>query len=172
MIDLLNNPIIKPKATDMKLRDAYPSKYLASEDLGDNEVTVKIKAVRMEPLRDRNTGEMVDKPILYFFNKEKGMVLNPTNWKRLELAFGTDETDEYIGKTVVVYVDATPMGPGLHIRGVPVKAKPSASAPRAGKPKEKYNPHVEHPHPMDASENPAEGMPENMEEILDDDIPF
>ena len=152
------------------MKDAYPSKYLASEDLGDNEATVKIKSIRMEKLNDRKTGEEVDKPILYFFGKEKGMVLNPSNWKRLQMAFGTDETDDYIGKSIIIYVDMTPLGPGLHVRGVKPAAKASGFNAEMKPPK--WTPSKEYREQQAQAEGDSENPGAGMEEALNDEIPF
>ena len=83
----------------MKSTDIFPSKYLKSADLQGREPTVIIARVVME---DFTNGER--KPIMYFQGKEKGMVLNRTNWDRIAFLYG-DESDDWAGKRIQLYVE-------------------------------------------------------------------
>ena len=58
----------------MLISQAYPSKYLKSDDLGDKTVRVVMDFVEIQDVGD---GEF--KPVLYFQGKDRGMVLNLTN---------------------------------------------------------------------------------------------
>jgi hypothetical protein len=81
----------------MRIGAAFPSKYLKASDLQGVEVTVFIDHVAME---DINKGEM--KPVIYFRGKKKGVVLNKTNSRKIEAAYG-DETDEWSGQPIILY---------------------------------------------------------------------
>ena len=83
----------------MDIRDAFPAKYLKSEDIGDRRVSVTLDRCEMEQM----PGDKVEiKPVLYFRGKEKGLVLNVTNSNTLEIAYGFD-TDKWIGQVGVLF---------------------------------------------------------------------
>jgi hypothetical protein len=102
----------------MKRANLFPSKYLRASDLNGKEVGVQISAVALEPVgQDKSM-----KAVVYFANKQKGMVLNATNYDRLAEKFG-DETDDWGGKDLVLFTELTrnPQGatvPGLRLRPV------------------------------------------------------
>lgn len=80
----------------MNVNDVFPSKYLKAADLNNREVQVTISGVEMEDLN----GEQ--KAIVYFQNKQKGVVLNKTNATNIAGAYG-DDTDSWIGQPVVLF---------------------------------------------------------------------
>jgi hypothetical protein len=79
----------------MKIGTLYPSKYLKADDIED-ELILTIKSMEM------SDGLEVEKPILYFEEGEKGLILNKTNAMAISSAFGS-ETDLWIGKKIVLY---------------------------------------------------------------------
>lgn len=85
----------------MKINDAFPSKYLAAADLDDKTVPVEIEKVRMEEI-----GDQEEKPVIYFKNQNKGMVLNKTNATTIAGIHGND-TDEWIGKMISLFPTQT-----------------------------------------------------------------
>ena len=90
----------------MKLSQAVKteSKYLSAGDLPEGaEVKLVIRSVRMEQLE----GKGKEQPVLYFQGKEKGLVLNVTNSRRLVAAFGDRDLHEYVGQTILLYRDQT-----------------------------------------------------------------
>lgn len=82
----------------MKANDVFPSSYLKAEDLGTSSPTVTIFGVKLEKLGDD------EKPVIYFQGKEKGLVLNRTNWNMLAEITGQDDSDNWNGKKVKLYV--------------------------------------------------------------------
>lgn len=95
----------------MKTNDAFPSKYLKSEEalFDDGEVTATIKDVVKETMRGgQNSGKAEqDKPVMYFRELPKGLVMNKTNWGICEKMFGSDESDDWIGNKVTLTVIET-----------------------------------------------------------------
>lgn len=81
----------------MKILSCFPSKYLKAADLGDRKITAVMDYVALEDI-----GEPDPKPILYFKNCPKGMVLNKTNAKTILAAYG-DETDRWRDKTILMF---------------------------------------------------------------------
>ena len=57
----------------MKVNEAFPSKFLKADDLQDRTVKLTIDRVEMDEVGDGR------KPIAYFKDAKKGLVLNVTN---------------------------------------------------------------------------------------------
>lgn len=81
----------------MKISNAFPSKYLRAADLQDRQIRAVMKLVEME-----NIGDDDKKPVLYFMKGTKGLVLNKTNSKAISNAYG-DDTDNWEGKEVILF---------------------------------------------------------------------
>jgi hypothetical protein len=88
------------------------SQWMKAADL-DEELLLKIKDVTEEPVGAGKEKEM--KLCVWFTNQKQGLLLNKTNNRTLRGAYG-DETDEWVGKRVVVFVVETERGPGLRVR--------------------------------------------------------
>lgn len=82
----------------MNINGAFPSTYLKAADLQGRRALVTISHVKLEDIGDEH------KPVLYFVGKEKGIVLNKTNANMITEIVGSDETDHWKGKAVVLYV--------------------------------------------------------------------
>lgn len=132
----------------MKIGEMKESKYLKKEDVGDG-VLVTIKSIKHENVGlDTQPEEM--KYVMYFNeavnNEHKGIVLNWTNIQLAAKACGSEDTDDWPGKQVVLYEDPNVSFQGKLVGGIRIRA-----------PKQPQQPAVV------ASENPAAGL---------DDIPF
>lgn len=97
----------------MKVSQAYPSRWLKAEDIGERrKVRCTIKEVVMETISDE------DKMVAYFNGKSKGLMVNKTNAGRLAAAYG-DETDDWRGKEIYLYVERVQfqgrMVPGIRV---------------------------------------------------------
>jgi hypothetical protein len=77
---------------------AFPGRYLKSEDLMGEIMTVTIKGLAMEQVS--RSGD--PQPVLYFKEFQKGLVLNKTNSKTIAKAHG-DETNHWRGRQVDLY---------------------------------------------------------------------
>jgi hypothetical protein len=89
----------------MKLSDYVKgeSKYLKADDLPlGKELRLTISKVELEVIE--NDDGKSDKAVLYFAGKEKGLVLNATNGKKLIEAYG-DDTAAYTSCAIVLYRD-------------------------------------------------------------------
>lgn len=85
----------------MKSSDVFPSRYLKAEEL-DEDVALTMSHVDMEEMKTQK-GEAQNKPVLYFKEIDKGLVLNKTNWSLIAKQYG-DESDEWAGKPVTLTV--------------------------------------------------------------------
>jgi hypothetical protein len=84
----------------MNIDDCFPSKYISANDIA-NPITVRMREVLPEEMDDRK-GNKVSKPVLYFANATKGLVLNKTNATTIGDAFGS-ETNEWGGHRITLY---------------------------------------------------------------------
>lgn len=80
----------------MKRSDIFPSNYVKCEDLKGKQVTLRIKDVTVEKMGDD------EKPVCWFYQREKGLVLNQTNWDIIEGIHGP-ESDDWLGKSITIY---------------------------------------------------------------------
>lgn len=87
----------------MRTNDVFPSKYLKAEDeiFDDGEVVATIKEVALESLKSREKGEE-NKPVMYFKELPKGLILNKTNWGICERLFGSDDSDDWLNERVLL----------------------------------------------------------------------
>lgn len=132
-----------PKTSEMR-----ESKFLKKEDVGRGAIGTIESCVRMNVAKEGAEPEL--KWCLTFHEIEKPLVLNSTNIQLCEQILGSDETDQWIGKRIVLYTDPSVMYAGKIIGGIRVRA-PKATAP---------------PPVVAAPAAVASG------EIHDDDIPF
>lgn len=118
-----------------KIGEMIESKYLKQSDV-DDEVVVTVQKVGKA-----NVAKKDDEPeykwLVRFDEFPKPMVLNSTNIKRLAKACSSDDTDDWIGKQVILYVDpdvefAGNVVGGLRIRASQPKAKSVPPANKTG----------------------------------------
>lgn len=115
-----------------KVSEMLQSKYLRKEDI-DDDTHVTIRGVKLEDIGIGDNSEQ--KWVIYYKEFTKGHVLNVTTIRILEAAFG-DETDNWKGKQIMLYVDPSVSFQGRVVGGLRVRVpKPSKAAERApGKP--------------------------------------
>ena len=103
----------------MKIDALLPSKYLKQSDV-DGEVLVTVKDLKKVNVA-RDDEEADYKYVIGFKEYEKPMVLNATNIKRLGKALG-DDTDDWPGGQVVLYVDENIEFGGNVVGGLRIRA--------------------------------------------------
>jgi hypothetical protein len=141
----------------MRIGAAFPSKYLKASDLQGVEATVFIDRVAME---DINRGEM--KPVVYFRGKKKGVVLNKTNSRKIEAAYG-DETDEWSGQPIILYETEVDFQ-GDTVQAIRVKIPPLSQRKQMA---------AQPPARQDDASSPDNGAPPpSSERDYDDEVPF
>jgi hypothetical protein len=104
-----------------KVSEMIVSKYLKKEDFDEDQVCT-IKDCKLEEISQQ--GET--KWILYFREHQKGLVLNTTTIRVLEQAFG-DNSDDWIGKRVKVYVDPNVSFQGRVVGGLRLRPPPKGT---------------------------------------------
>lgn len=132
------------------INEVFPSHYLKASDLNGREAVVTIDRVDLEQVgRDKET-----KAILYFVGKQKGMVLNKTNARKVTEIAGSALTEEWRGTAVVVYPTETEFA-GETVECLRIKAVKKAPAKMSRMTKPEPPPEEDYSAPLS-----------------DDDIPF
>jgi hypothetical protein len=111
----------------MKKGDALPGKYLSKDDF-PAATLVTIKMVTLEMVKsDRGPDEC--KPVAYFreasntgLDLARGVILNVGNWEACEEITGEDDSDNWMNKQVVVYVDPDVTFGGKRVGGIRIRA--------------------------------------------------
>lgn len=132
-----------------KVSDMIVSKFLRKEDFDEDRV-MTIRGVKLE---DMPGDDGQQKWVLYFREEAKGMALNVTTIRVLEKAFG-DDSDQWVGKKVKVYVDPNVSFGGRVVGGLRLMP-PKNTAARTPPPPP-----------------PEERAPVTSDDHFDDDIPF
>jgi hypothetical protein len=81
----------------MRRDEIFKSKYWKATNVYED-ILVKIKTVIMEILGE----EREEKMVVYFVGKQKGLVLNLTNFNTIARICGSDETNDWDGQDIVL----------------------------------------------------------------------
>lgn len=92
--------------------------YLQKEEIPDSGAVARIRAAKEDTLEDDERSKL----ILYFDGLDKGLVCNKTNINTIIDVLGSDETDDWIGRDVELYVDHGVMFAGKRVGGIRVRA--------------------------------------------------
>lgn len=105
----------------MNLNEVFPSTYLKKEHLpGNRDLILTIDSCTKENVGQGQDAEV--RPVLWFKEDERGLVLNKTNVGRLYAAYNTVETDDLQGKKVSLYVDHEVGFGGKTVGGIRIRA--------------------------------------------------
>src|SRR5438105_14806874 len=107
----------------MNLDDVYQNKYLKAGDVSETPKSYTITDVNVEEI-GRNKDE---KLVINFKGEKKGFVCNRTNAKTIAKALGSEETDEWIGKSVKLYSTEVQFGDEM-VEAIRVSLKPGTPA--------------------------------------------
>lgn len=104
----------------MKVSDLKQSKYLTKNDCGKG-ILVTIADVKQENLA--LTGQPIQlKWCMYFQEDVKPLVLNATKGQILQVIFGSDNSDDWLGKKIVAFHDPTITNRGQVVGGIGIRA--------------------------------------------------
>ncbi len=103
-----------------RICDMIPSNYLKQADFDQNGTIVSVKG-----LEQKNVAQDDQEPDLkwciFFTEFDKPMVLNTTNINAMAEACDSDNSDDWMGQEVVVYVDAKINFGGKRVGGLRVR---------------------------------------------------
>lgn len=115
-----------PRTSEMR-----ESKFLKQADVGNGALMTVESCDQYNVAKEG--AEPEHKWCLVFAETDKPLVLNSTNIQLCERIFGSDNTDEWVGKKLVVYTDPTVSYGGKITGGVRVRA-PKQPAKTTAKP--------------------------------------
>jgi hypothetical protein len=104
-----------PKTSEMR-----ESKFLKKEDVGNGMLMTVAGCEQYNVAKEGAPPE--HKWCLTFQETDKPLVLNSTNIQLCEAIFGNDDTDQWVGKNIVLYTDPTIMYAGKVVGGIRVRA--------------------------------------------------
>lgn len=104
----------------MKQHDVFPGKYLKAADLADASPVVTIDRVTIEDI-----GDNTSKPVVYFVGKDRGVVLNRTNWNTIEDLSGEPDSDQWPGTRIMLVVRKVEFQ-GKRVPAIRIEAAPSS----------------------------------------------
>ncbi len=108
-----------------------PSKYLKKEDV-PTPALVTIRSFSHENVAPQGQPEE-KKWIIHFEEFENGMVMNSTNLQLCAVALGSEETEEWMGRQVVIFNDPNVSFGGKLTGGLRVRAMRRAAPPAAAR---------------------------------------
>lgn len=114
----------------MKINEMLPSTYLKQSDFNESGFIVTITGIEHKNVARPDEEEEL-KYILNFKEFDRGMVLNSTNINACAKACESDDTDDWIGKEVIVYVDPNVGFAGKTTGGLRIKKYTEPKAPTA-----------------------------------------
>jgi len=110
----------------MHISKMTESKYLKQEDVGEEG-----KLVTIESLKRTNVAREDDEPefkyVMHFRETPKPLVMNATNIQLCARACGSDETDEWVGKRIVLYADPNVSYAGKLVGGIRIRQPKGAT---------------------------------------------
>ena len=133
----------------------WPSKHLTEADLQGFECVMTIKGVTLEKIENGSGSEQ--KGVVYFYECERGMVLNKTNGERIMRLHG-DETEYWRNERIALYPSEANLG-GRVVKCIRVReAAPDPNAP-TGLPPTHMQPGQPAPDPRHHQPYPVQGQP-------------
>jgi hypothetical protein len=113
----------------MKLTQMFPRRYATGEDLQGRPITLTITSIILEKMHPQANAPEVEKWVMYFKEAKKGVVLNRTLAYQIAEFLGSEDTDDWAGKSITIYPQPmTVAGKKVTaIRARAAKVKPGAA---------------------------------------------
>lgn len=110
----------------MNIHDAYPGKWLKASDLGDEDHAVTIESVKLESVGQGEQAQQ--KLVLKFHEFTKPLVCNLTNGKAIAKLVGSEDTDQWPGKRITLWVNPDVQFGSEIVSAIRVRGKAPAKA--------------------------------------------
>jgi len=87
--------------------DRFPSRTLSANDLIVNgrPQLKRVTIVRVVEEQFTNDGKTDTKPVAYFKETEKGLVISATKWDAIAQVSGVDDDDQWVGTKLELFLD-------------------------------------------------------------------
>lgn len=102
----------------MKVSDIYGGNSLKAEDIGTSRPVVTIESVEVKRF------DKGDKAVVHFRGKDKVLICNLTNWNAIVDVTGEDDSDNWAGRKIQLYVDRNVMFQGKRVPAIRVTEPP------------------------------------------------
>lgn len=109
----------KAKTNNMDINEAFPSKWLKATEF-EEDMILTMNIVQMEDIGQGEDKET--KPVLYFKETDKGLVLNKTNATTITTLYGSNTT-KWGGKKIALFPTEVAFG-GKQTLAIRVRMKP------------------------------------------------
>lgn len=113
----------------MRTSEMIDSKYLKQSDVPEPVIVTIKKLGKINLAKEGEADEM--KWAIRFDEFPKPMLLNSTNIKLLEKATGSDDTDDWLGKEVILYNDENVTFGGQVVGGLRIRRQQAAPTRRS-----------------------------------------
>ena len=110
------------------VKDMIPSTYLKKEDFDEPTICTVAKVGKKNIAKDDETPDV--KWLVKFDEFDKPMILNKSNIEALADACDSQDTDDWLGKEVIVYVDPNVMFAGERKGGLRIRKNIAAAQPK------------------------------------------
>ncbi len=101
------------------MSEMFPSNYLKEFDVGDGQLWT-VKSITHEEVGRGENAEM--RWVMRFEETPKRLALNKTNAKKAAKVFGSENTEDWVGKQIVLYWDPEVVYGGDEVGGVRLRA--------------------------------------------------
>ena len=81
----------------------FPSRFLKGEEISGKEVPVTIRDIKKELVYSRQTNKKGEVLVMYFQGKDRGVVMKKERSTDMKAITGSDDTDGWIGRKVVMF---------------------------------------------------------------------
>jgi hypothetical protein len=85
--------------------ESFPSKYFKADDLKGRRLSLTMQEVVDESIG--HGADAAEKPVVYFKNHKKGLVLGKTTGDSIALVVGSESYDDWPGKVITLYPTTT-----------------------------------------------------------------
>jgi hypothetical protein len=96
------------RVNEMDRNTLFPSKFLKAADLNGRPTVVVVDKASVESLKTMS-GESTQKLVLHFRDRQKGLVVNRTNYDTIADFLG-DGAGNWVGKQIELYPDRVAVG--------------------------------------------------------------
>ena len=107
-----------------KISQMLNSKYLKKDDVGDGVLVTFRDFKHVNVAQEDSPADM--KWVAYFNELEKPLVMNGTNLQVAAAAMGSEDTDDWLGKKIVLYTDPNVSFGGKLVGGIRLRAPKGA----------------------------------------------
>jgi len=96
-----------------KVSQEFPSRFLKGSDIAGKESLVVISGIKKEQVYNPKTNKKEQVLVAYFEGKEKTVLIKKQRANDIKDALNSDDTDDWIGKTVTIYTEKKNTGSGI-----------------------------------------------------------